>query len=114
MLEQEVKQSNEESIRRNIEIVKQYSKVIHILNILSRIIIIVSALLSFASTKFESIWILNFSSGSLNFLATSLISYSSFLSIEKKKITKQLNHKLEQLGIKNKILDSEADSDKSV
>ena len=35
------------------------------------------------------------------------------MSIEKKKITKQLNLKLEQLGIKNKILDSEADSDKS-
>ena len=112
MLEEQVKQSNEESISRNIEIVKQYSKAIHVLNILSRIIIIVSGLLSFASTKFEY-WMINFSSGSLNFLATSLISYSSFLSIEKKKITKQLNHKLEILGIKNKILDSEADSDKS-
>ena len=53
MLEEQVKQSNEESIRRNIEIVKQYSKAIHVLNILSRIIIIVSGLLSFASTKFE-------------------------------------------------------------
>ena len=112
MLEQEIQHSNEESITRNIEILKQYSKLIHILNIVSRITIIVSGLLSFASTKFE-FWAINFSSGSLNFLATSLISYSGFLSIEKKKITKQLNHKLEILGIKNKILDSEADSDKS-
>ena len=70
--------------------------------------------MSFGSTKFESIWILNFASGSLNFLATSLLSYSGFLQIEKKKITKQLNHKLEVLGIKEKLLESEADSDKSV
>ncbi len=112
MLEEQIKNSNEESITRNINIVKKYAKVIHVLNILSRILIIVSGLLSFASTKFEN-WAIGFSSGSLNFLATSLISYSSFLQSEKKKITKQLNHKLEILGIKNKILESEADSDKS-
>ena len=113
MLEEEIKQQNEENIKRNLNIVQNYGKVIHILVIISKIIIIVSGLLSFGSTKFESIWILNFASGSLNFLATSLLSYSSFLQIEKKKITKQLNHKLQILGIKNKLLDSE-DSDKSV
>jgi hypothetical protein len=71
-------------------------------------------LLSFGSTKFEY-WAISFSSGSLNFLATSLISYSSFLSIEKKKITKNLNHKLEILEIKQKLLvsDGSDDSDKS-
>ena len=113
MLEEQIKSSNEENISRNIEIVKQYAKVIHVLNILSRIIIIISGLLSFGSTKFEY-WAISFSSGSLNFLATSLISYSSFLSIEKKKIIKSLNSKLEILGIKQKLLISENDSDKSV
>ena len=113
MLEQEVKNSNEENIKRNLNIVRKYGKAIHILVIISKIIIIISGLLSFGSTKFESIWILNFASGSLNFLATSLLSYSSFLQIEKKKITKQLNNKLQMLGIKNKLLESE-DSDKSV
>ena len=113
MLEQEVKNSNEENIKRNLNIVRKYGKAIHTLVIISKIIIIVSGLLSFGSTKFESIWILNFASGSLNFLATSLLSYSSFLQIEKKKITKQLNNKLQILGIKNKLLESE-DSDKSV
>ena len=91
---------------------KKYAKVIHVLVILSKILIIISGLLSFGSTKFD-LWIISFLAGSLNFLATSLLSYSSFLQIEKKKITKQLNHKLEILGIKNKILESEADSDKS-
>jgi hypothetical protein len=76
-------------------------------------LIIISGLLSFASTKFDY-WAIGFSSGSLNFLATSLISYSSFLSIEKKKLAKNLNHKLDILGIKNKLLISENDSDKSV
>ena len=113
MLEEEIKQQNEENIKRNLNIVRKYGKVIHTLVIISKILIIVSGLLSFGSTKFESIWILNFASGSLNFLATSLLSYSSFLQIEKKKITKQLNHKLQILGIKNKLLESE-DSDKSV
>ena len=115
MLEEQIKTSNEENISRNIEIVKQYSKIIHVLNILSRILIIVSGLLSFASTKFDY-WAIGFSSGSLNFLATSLISYSSFLQSEKKKITKNLNNKLQILGIKNKLLISENesnDSDKS-
>ena len=112
MLEDQVKQSNEESITRNINIAKQYSKIIHVLVILSKILIIISGLLSFASTKFDY-WMIGFSSGSLNFLATSLISYSSFLQSEKKKITKNLNNKLEILGIKSKILESENDSDKS-
>ena len=113
MLEEQIKTSNEESITRNMNIVKRYSKAIHVLVILSKILIIISGLLSFASTRFESIWILNFLSGSLNFLSTSLLSYSSFLTLERKKITKNLNHKLEILGIKNKILESEVDSDKS-
>ena len=112
MLEEQIKTSNEESITRNIDIVKRYSKAIHILVISSKILIIVSGLLSFISTKFE-IWFISFASGSLNFLATSLLSYTAFLQSEKKKITKNLNNKLQILGIKNKILESEADSDKS-
>ena len=112
MLEEPIKTSNEESITRNINIAKQYSKIIHVLVILSKILIILSGLLSFISTKFE-IWFISFASGSLNFLATSLLSYTAFLQSEKKKITKNLNSKLEILGIKNKILESEADSDKS-
>ena len=113
MLEEQIKISNEENITRNMDIIKQYSKIIHVLNIMSRILIIISGLLSFGSTKFEY-WAIGFSSGSLNFLATSLISYSSFLQSEKKKITKNLNNKLEILGIKSKILESENDSDKSL
>ena len=113
MLEEQVKNSNEENIRRNISITKHYSKIIHFLVLLSKILIIVSGLLSFSSTKFDY-WLLSFMSGSLNFLATSLLSYSSFLQIEKKKITKNLNSKLEILGIKQKLLISEGDSDKSV
>ena len=114
MLEEQIKTSNEESITRNMSIVKNYSKVIHILNITSKILIIISGLLSFGSTKFD-FWAISFVSGSLNFLSTSLISYSSFLAIEKKKITKNLNYKLEVLGIKEKILSSDGsdDSDKS-
>ena len=115
MLEEQIKNCNEENISRNINIVKKYSKVIHILVILSKILIIISGLLSFGSTKFDY-WMIGFSSGSLNFLATSLISYSSFLQSEKKKITKNLNNKLQILGIKNKLLISENesnDSDKS-
>ena len=114
MLEERIKNSNEESISRNINITKQYSKVIHVLVLLSKILIIISGLLSFSSTKFDY-WLISFSSGSLNFLATSLLSYSSFLQIEKKKITKNLNHKLEILGIKEKLLLSTGsdDSDKS-
>ena len=115
MLEEQIKTSNEENITRNIDIVKQYAKVIHVLNILSRIIIIISGLLSFGSTKFEY-WAISFSSGTLNFLATSLISYTAFLLVEKKKITKSLNHKLEVLGIKEKLLvsDGSDESDKSL
>ena len=64
MLEDQVKQSNEESITRNINIAKQYSKIIHVLVILSKILIIISGLLSFISTKFE-IWFISFASGSL-------------------------------------------------
>ena len=113
MLEEQIKLSNEENITRNMDIIKKYAKIIHILVITSKILIIVSGLLSFASTKFEY-WLLSFASGSLNFLATSLLSYINFLQSEKKKITKNLNTKLEILGIKNKILESEADSDKSL
>ena len=116
MLEEQIKVSNEESITRNIDIVKRYSKTIHILIIISKILIIISGLLSFASTRFESIWMLNFLSGSLNFLSTSLMSYSSFLTLERKKIVKNLNSKLQILGIKDKLLISENesnDSDKS-
>ena len=114
MLEEQIKTSNESNIKTNLNIIGRYSRVIHTLVIISKILIILSGLFSFASTRFETIWILNFASGSLNFLATSLLSYSGFLQIEKKKITKQLNHKLEVLGIKEKLLESEVDSDKSV
>jgi cytochrome b subunit of formate dehydrogenase len=113
MLEDQIKSSNEDNIKRNIDIVQKYIRIIHLLVIISKIIIIISGLLSFASTKFDN-WIIGFASGSLNFLATSLISYSSFLSIEKKRLAKNLNHKLDILGIKNKLLISENDSDKSV
>ena len=113
MLEEQIKNSNEEGIKRNIRITKQYGEIIHILVLLSKILIIISGLLSFGSTKFDY-WLISFSSGSLNFMATSLLSYSSFLQIEKKKITKNLNSKLEILGIKQKLLISENDSDKSV
>lgn len=53
MLEEQIKKSNEESITRNIDIVKTYGKAIHILVIISKIIIIISGLLSFGSTKFD-------------------------------------------------------------
>ena len=89
MLEEQIKSSNEESITRNINIAKQYSKIIHVLVILSKILIIISGLLSFASTKFDY-WMIGFSSSSLNFLATSLISYSSFLQSEKRRSPKTL------------------------
>ena len=114
MLEEQIKNSNEESITRNINITKNYSKIIHVLVLLSKILIIISGLLSFSSTKFEY-WLISFMSGSLNFLATSLLSYSSFLQIEKKKITKSLNQKLQIMGIKEKLLISNGsdDSDKS-
>ena len=113
MLEEQIKTSNENDISTNINIVRRYTRVIHILIIISKILIIISGLLSFASTRFESIWILNFLSGSLNFLSTSLLSYSSFLTLERKKIVKTLNTKLQILGIKDKLLISENDSDKS-
>ena len=114
MLEEQIKNSNEEGIKRNISITTQYSKIIHVLVLLSKILIIISGLLSFSSTKFEY-WLISFMSGSLNFLATSLLSYSSFLQIEKKKITKSLNQKLQIMGIKEKLLISSGsdDSDKS-
>ena len=114
MLEEQIKNSNEEGIKRNISITKQYSKIIHVLVLLSKILIIISGLLSFSSTKFEY-WLISFMSGSLNFLATSLLSYSSFLQMEKKKITKRLNQKLQIMGIKEKLLISNGsdDSDKS-
>ena len=89
MLEEQIKLSNEESITRNINIVKRYAKVIHVLVILSKILIIISGLLSFISTKFE-IWFISFASGSLNFLATSLLSYTAFLQSEKKRSPKTL------------------------
>ena len=54
-------------------------------------------------------------SGSLNFLATSLLSYTAFLTAERKRITKSLNHKLVSLGIEDKLLISEDNiSEKSV
>ena len=116
MLEEEVKLSNEQNISRNIQISSRYNKVIHSIVIISKIIIIISGLLSFASTKFENIWLLSFLSGSLNFLATSLLSYSNFLISERKKMMKNLNLKLEKMGIKTKLLisESEPDSDHSV
>ena len=116
MLEDQIKTSNENDISTNIIIVRRYTRIIHILIISSKILIIISGLLSFASTRFESIWMLNSSSGSLNFLSTSLLSYSSFLTLERKKIVKNLNSKLQILGIKDKLLISENesnDSDKS-
>ena len=71
MLEQEIKQSNESNIKRNLDIIRRYSRAIHTLVIISKVLILSSGLFSFASTRFETIWILNFASGSLNFLATS-------------------------------------------
>ena len=117
MLEEQIKTSNEENIRRNIKISSRYNRTIHLIVIISKIIIIISGLLSFASTKFPDLWILSFLSGSLNFLATSLLAYSNFLISERKKIMKNLNYKLEKLGIKTKLLISESehpDSDHSV
>ena len=112
MLEEEIRNTNEQMILRSLKISKRYMRAIHVLLITSKILIIVSGLLSFSSTKFDY-WFISFSSGSLNFLATSLLSYSSFLQIEKKKITKNLNHKLEILGIKQKLLISNDGSDES-
>ena len=112
MLEEQIKTSNEDNIIRNISITKHYSRIIHILVLLSKILITISGLLSFSSTQFDY-WLISFMSGSLNFLATSLLSYSSFLAIEKKKMTKNLNNKLEALGIKQKILISNDGSDES-
>ena len=89
MLEEQIKISNEENITRNIDIVKKYAKIIHILVIISKILIIISGLLSFGSTKFEY-WLISFVSGSLNFLATSLLSYTAFLQSEKRKLLKIL------------------------
>ena len=43
-----------------------------------------------------------------------MISYSSYLSHEKVKINKSINKKLITLGIADKILISENDSDKSI
>ena len=37
MLEEQIKLSNEENITRNIDIVKKYAKIIHILVIISKI-----------------------------------------------------------------------------
>ena len=53
MLEDQIKESNEDNVITNIRIAKNYSKVIHILIILSKIVIILSGLLSFAGTKFS-------------------------------------------------------------
>ena len=82
---------------------------VHILVLLSKITIILSGLL----TEFDY-WYISFSSGSLNFLATSMISYSSYLSNEEFQINKSINKKLITLGIADKILISENDSDKSI
>ena len=112
MLEDQIKISNEDAIIRGLRISKRYSRVIHVLIIFSKILIIISGLLSFSSTKFDY-WLISFLSGSLNFLATSLLSYSNFLTLERKKMMKNLNSKLQQLEIKTKLLISETDSEKS-
>ena len=90
MLQDQIKKANEEDISTHIEIAKSYEKMVHILVLLSKITIILSGLLSIIATKFDY-WYLSFSSGSLNFLATSMISYSSYLSHEKIKIHKSIN-----------------------
>ena len=113
MLQDQIKKSNEEDVSTHIEIAKSYERIIHVLVLLSKITIIVSGLLSFIATKFDY-WYISFSSGSLNFLATSMISYSSFLSHEKIKINKSINRKLQVMGISDQILISENDSDKSI
>ena len=113
MLQDQIKKSNEEDVSTHIEIAKSYERIIHVLVLLSKITIILSGLLSFIATKFDY-WYLSFSSGSLNFLATSMISYSSFLSHEKIKINKSINRKLQVMGISDQILISENDSDKSI
>ena len=112
MLEEEIRNTNEQMILRSLKISKRYMLAIHALLITSKILIIVSGLLSFSSTKFDY-WLISFLSGSLNFLATSLLSYSTFLTLERKKMMKNLNSKLEQLEIKTKLLISETDSEKS-
>ena len=113
MLQDQIKKSNEEDVSTHIEIAKAYEKMVHILVLLSKITIILSGLLSFIATKFDY-WYISFSSGSLNFLATSMISYSSYLSHEKIKINKSINKKLTVMGIADQILISENDSDKSI
>ena len=112
MLKDIIKQSNEDNVKNNIDIAKSYSKAIHILTIVCKVVIIASGLLSFSGTKFTH-WSISFSSEALNFMATSLLSYTSFLSSERKRITKSLNHKLDILGIEEKLLVSESDTDKS-
>ena len=105
---------NEDNSKCSIRITQRSAKIIHCLIIVSKVLMIVPGLLSLSSTKFDY-WLLSFLSGSLNFLATSLLSYTSFLQSKKKKITKTLNHKLDVLKIKQKLLISEGDdSDKSV
>ena len=54
MLEEQIKTSNEENIVRNIDIAKQYSKIIHVLVISSKILLIISGLLSFISKSLKS------------------------------------------------------------
>jgi F0F1-type ATP synthase assembly protein I len=112
MLQEQIKKSNEENVSDNIRIAKNYSKIIHVLVIISKLIIIASGLISFSGTRFSH-WSISFSSGSLNFLATSILSYTAFLTAERKRITKSLNTKLVTLGIEEKLLISENDSDKS-
>ena len=110
----QIKQSNDENVTHNIQIAKNYSKIIHILVIICKIIIIASGLLSFSGAKFSH-WSIAFASGSLNFLATSLLSYTAFLTAERKRITKSLYHKLVSLGIDGKLLISDDNiSEKSV
>ncbi len=87
-----------------LNVIKKYTYLNHILIILSKIIILISGLSSFISIQFQYIWFLYFLSGSLNFIATSLLSYSSFIIIKRKKIIKEMNSKLEKLNIKNKII----------
>ena len=110
----QIEQSNDENLSHNIRIAKNYSKIIHVLVIICKIIIIASGLLSFSGAKFSH-WSIAFASGSLNFLATSLLSYTAFLTAERKRITKSLNNKLVSLGIDEKLLISDDNiSEKSV
>ena len=44
MLEEDIKQSNESNIKRNLDIIRRYSRLIHALVIISKVLIILSGL----------------------------------------------------------------------